>query len=98
MMQYPYSAMPDRGRLEWPDGSRIALIMTLNLEHWDMIKETGEPYYAGGPAVLPDPLPGNVPDFPNYSWREYGQRVGIWFATREEIAAYYLQHHTGHIR
>ena len=78
MMRYPYSALPDRGRLEWPDGSRIALIMTLNLEHWDMIKETDEPYYAGGPAVLPDALPGNVPDFPNYSWREYGQRVGIW--------------------
>lgn len=39
---------------------------------------TDEPYYAGGPPILPNTLPGNVPDFPNYTWREYGQRVGIW--------------------
>src|SRR5690606_14651436 len=35
-------------------------------------------YYAGGPAILPDTLPGHTPDFPNFSWREYGQRVGIF--------------------
>ncbi len=29
-------------------------------------------------AILPDVLPGNTPDFPNFTWREYGQRVGIW--------------------
>jgi hypothetical protein len=23
-------------------------------------------------------LPGNIPDFPNWSWREYGQRIGVW--------------------
>jgi peptidoglycan/xylan/chitin deacetylase (PgdA/CDA1 family) len=28
--------------------------------------------------MLPDPLPGNVADFPNFTWREYGQRVGVW--------------------
>jgi allantoinase len=27
---------------------------------------------------VPDLLPGNVPDFPNYTWREYGQQVGVW--------------------
>jgi peptidoglycan/xylan/chitin deacetylase (PgdA/CDA1 family) len=53
-------------------------MITFNLEYWDLVKDSAEPYYAGGPAILPDPLPGNVPDFPNYSWREYGQRVGIW--------------------
>ena len=45
---------------------------------WDLIKDTDEAYYAGGPSILPDLLPGNVPDFPNYMWREYGQRVGVW--------------------
>ena len=49
-----------------------------DLEYWDLTRETDGPYYAGGPAILPDPLPGNVPDYPNYTWREYGQRVGIW--------------------
>ena len=24
------------------------------------------------------PLPGNVPDYHNFSWREYGQRVSVW--------------------
>jgi allantoinase len=56
----------------------VALILTLNLETWDLTKDTDRPYYAGGPPILPDVLPGRVPDFPNYSWREYGQRVGIW--------------------
>lgn len=48
------------------------------METWDLIKNTDEAYYAGGPSILPDLLPGNVPDFPNYMWREYGQRVGVW--------------------
>jgi len=77
-MQYPYSPIRHRGKLKWPKGANLALVMTANLEYWDMIKDTTEPYYAGGPAVLPDSLPGNVPDYPNFMWREYGQRTGIW--------------------
>lgn len=77
-MQYDYVPMPARGRLRWPDNNRVALILTFNLETWDLVKDYDKPYYAGGPAILPDTLPGNVPDYPNFSWREYGQRVGIW--------------------
>ena len=77
-MRYEYSPIAFRPRLCWPEGKRVALIITFNLETWDLVKEGDAPYYAGGPAVLPDALPGNVPDFPNYTWREYGQRVGIW--------------------
>ena len=77
-MEYDYVPLPERPPLRWPDGHRVALLITLNLETWDLIKDTEKPYYAGGPAILPDILPGNVPDFPNYTWREYGQRVGIW--------------------
>ena len=77
-MDYDYVALPDRKPLKWPNGARVALILTFNLETWDLTKDTEKPYYAGGPAILPDILPGNTPDFPNYSWREYGQRVGIW--------------------
>jgi peptidoglycan/xylan/chitin deacetylase (PgdA/CDA1 family) len=64
--------------LRWPGGARVALIITFNLETWDLTKDTDKAYYAGGPPILPDVLPGRVPDFPNYTWREYGQRVGIW--------------------
>ena len=77
-MRYPFVPFPQRGPLQWPDGKRLALIVTVNLEYWDLLKETSAPYYAGGPAILPDMLPGNIPDFPNFSWREYGQRVGVW--------------------
>ena len=77
-MRYPYSAIPNRGPLKWPNGANVALMLTLNMEYWDMIKDTTDTYYAGGPALLPDLLPGNVADFPNFTWREYGQRVGIW--------------------
>lgn len=77
-MEYEYSPLPARPPLRWPNGARVALIITLNLETWDLVKDTDKPYYAGGPAILPDVLPGNVPDFPNFTWREYGQRVGIF--------------------
>jgi len=70
--------MPQRGPFKWPNDAKVAVIVTLNLEHWEMVKDTSEPYYAGGPSILPSTLPGNVADLPNYSWREYGQRVGIW--------------------
>jgi allantoinase len=77
-MEYPYVPLPKRNPLKWPNGARVALMITFNLETWDLLKDTDQPYYAGGPALLPNTLPGNVADFPNYSWREYGQRVGLW--------------------
>ncbi len=77
-MHYDYVPITHRKPLRWPGGKRVALILTLNLETWDMVKPTDRPYYAGGPPILPDVLPGNVADFPNYSWREYGQRVGAF--------------------
>ena len=77
-MHYDYVPLPARGVLRWPDGKRVALIITIALETWDLVRDTDAPLYAGGPPVLPDVLPGNTPDFPNYTWREYGQRVGIW--------------------
>jgi len=77
-MEYDYVPLPKRKPIKWPNGAQVALILTFNLETWDLTKDTDRPYYAGGPAILPDILPGNVADFPNYTWREYGQRVGIW--------------------
>ena len=77
-MHYDYVPISQRLPLKWPGGKRVALIITLNLETWDLIKDTDKPYYAGGPAILPYVLPGNTPDFPNYTWREYGQRVGAF--------------------
>ena len=77
-MQYKFVPPPKRKPLIWPNGKRLVVQVTLNLEYWDMIKEGSEPYYAGGPPALPDSMPGNILDVPNYSWREYGERSGIW--------------------
>jgi len=77
-MRYPYSAITERKPLKWPNGKRVAVIVTFNLETWDLTKDTDEPYYAGGPPILPNTLPGNTPDYPNFTWREYGQRVGLF--------------------
>ena len=82
-MKYPFVPLPQRGKLVFPGGNRLAVIPTINLEFWDLIKDTKQAYYAGGPPILPDALPGDVPDFPNFSWREYGQRVGVWRMFRE---------------
>ena len=77
-MPYAWSPMPYRKPLKLPDGKRLAVIITANAEYWDPVKPYKEHYYAGGPPVIPDPLPGDVFDSPNFTWREYGQRVGIW--------------------
>ena len=77
-MNYDWVPPPKRKPLRWPNGKRLAVIITINCEYWDLLKDSGEPYYAGGPPMLPDPLPGNVADYPNFTWREYGLRVGVW--------------------
>ncbi|MCY4237037.1 MAG: hypothetical protein OXC93_01550 [Rhodospirillaceae bacterium] len=77
-MEYDYVPMPSRRPLKWPNSARVALILTINLEYWDLLKDSSKHHYAGGPPVIPDSVPGNIPDFPNFSWREYGQRVGVW--------------------
>jgi peptidoglycan/xylan/chitin deacetylase (PgdA/CDA1 family) len=77
-VHYDYVPLPKRKPLKWPNGARLALIITTNLEFWDRTKDSDKPYYPGGPNLLPDPMPGNMYDNPNWSWREYGQRVGVW--------------------
>ncbi len=88
-MPYPWSPMISRQPLCWPGGKKLALVITMNCEYWDLTKESAEPYYAGGPPMLPDSLPGNVADYPNFTWREYGQRVGVWrlFKLFEDMGA-----------
>ena len=77
-MHYDFVPMPHRKPLKWPNAARLALVFTINLEWWELTREGDETVYAGGPQLLPDPLPANIADWPNYTWREYGQRVGCW--------------------
>ena len=68
----PYSAIVDRPPLKLPGGARVVVWPIVNLEVWDIAKPMAR-------QVLPAPT-GQVllPDVPNWSWHEYGMRVGVW--------------------
>jgi allantoinase len=67
-----FSAIVDRPPLKLPGGARIVFWTIVNYEVWDIGKPMAR-------QVLPAPT-GQVliPDVPNWSWHEYGMRVGAW--------------------
>ncbi len=77
-MHYDFVPLPHRKPLKWPNGARVAVVMTANLEYWDATIDTDKPAYPGGPGVVINTMSGKFYDNPNWTWREYGQRVGIW--------------------
>jgi len=77
-MHYDFVPLPQRKPLRWPNGNRLAIILTTNFEYWDPVRDDPAPFYPGGPSIVGGNLAGNVYDNPNYTWREYGQRVGVW--------------------
>ena len=67
-----YSAVVDRPPLKLPDGARIIFWSIVNLEVWDIGKAMAR-------QVIPPPTGQMLlPDVPNWSWHEYGMRVGVW--------------------
>ena len=76
---YDFVPLPDRAPLRFPSGARLALVVTINIEYWEQARPgQKEPMFPGGPATIPHALPGDVWDSANWTWREYGQRIGIW--------------------
>ena len=72
---YDWSPIINRGMLRWRGGTRVALCVIVNLEHMEWSPPQGSftvPNLAGG--VTPRPFP----DYPRFSHREYGHRVGIF--------------------
>ena len=68
----PFSAIVDRPALRLPGGARVAVWTIVNLEVWDI----GAPMAR---QILPAPTGVPLlPDVPNWSWHEYGMRVGVW--------------------
>jgi peptidoglycan/xylan/chitin deacetylase (PgdA/CDA1 family) len=66
--RYPYSPIGARPAFRWPAGEGLAVYVALNLEH-----------YAFGEGLVEEIAPGMPqPDVLNYSWRDYGNRVGAW--------------------
>jgi allantoinase len=77
-MYYDFVPIAHRKPLKWPGGKRLAVILTSNLEYWDPVQKSDKKYYPGGPGIVGGDLPGNVYDNPNFTWREYGHRIGVW--------------------
>ncbi len=70
--RFEYSAIVDRPPLTLPGGARVAVHTIVNVEEWNI--EAAMPR-----VVLSTPAGASViPDVPNWSWHEYGMRVGFW--------------------
>ena len=67
-----YSAIVDRPKLQLPGGARVVVWSIVNLEVWDISRPMAR-------QVLPPPTGvTQLPDVPNWTWHEYGMRVGFW--------------------
>ena len=66
--RYEYSAITRRPAYSWPGRKRLAVYIGFNLEHFSFGEGLG--------AALGPRSP--EPDVLNYSWRDYGNRVGAW--------------------
>jgi peptidoglycan/xylan/chitin deacetylase (PgdA/CDA1 family) len=67
-----YSSPFHRPPLSAPEGTRLIVWPVVNIEEWDIQRPM--------PRQV-SPAPGgqkNVPDVPNWTWHEYGMRVGFW--------------------
>jgi allantoinase len=66
--RYPYSAIVRRPHYSWPGKKRLAVYIGFNIEHFE--------FGSGLGAALAPKCP--EPDVLNFSWRDYGNRVGVW--------------------
>ena len=66
--RFDYEGINRRKSYRWPNGAGLAVYLGFNIEHFAF----GEGLGAAIGPVSPQP------DVLNYSWREYGNRVGAW--------------------
>lgn len=67
--RFPWRSAADTPAVSWPEGKRLALYVAINLEHFAFGCQEG--------AKLSQAA--NQLDILNYSWRDYGNRVGAWY-------------------
>ena len=68
----PFSSIEERPPLTFPDGVRLVIWPVLALEEWDMGRAMARM------VISPPQGQPMLPDHPNWSWHEYGMRVGFW--------------------
>jgi allantoinase len=67
-----YSPIEGRPLLKFPKGVRLVIWPVLALEEWDMSRAMARM------VISPPQGQPMLPDHPNWSWHEYGMRVGFW--------------------
>lgn len=67
-----YSAIVDRPVMKLPGDARIVVWTIVNLEVWDIARPMARQVLSPPTGVT------TLPDVPNWSWHEYGMRVGFW--------------------
>ena len=67
-----YSAIVDRPVMKLPGDARIIVWTIVNLEVWDIARPMARQVLSPPTGVT------TLPDVPNWSWHEYGMRVGFW--------------------
>jgi peptidoglycan/xylan/chitin deacetylase (PgdA/CDA1 family) len=67
-----FSPIITRQSLQLPGEAKVVIWPVVNIEEWDITRPMPR---------MASPPPGGVPpipDVPNWTWHEYGMRVGIW--------------------
>jgi allantoinase len=67
-----YSPIDRRPPLRFPEGIRLVVWPLLALEEWDLSRPMARM------VISPPQGQPQLPDLPNWSWHEYGMRVGFW--------------------
>jgi allantoinase len=67
-----YLTPQDRAPLSLPGDTRMVIWPVLALEHWDISSPMARM------VISPPQGQAQQPDHPNWSWHEYGMRVGFW--------------------
>jgi hypothetical protein len=66
--RYDFYPIDERPPYAWPEGKSLAFYIGVNIEHYAFLTGGGmDPHNRGG-----------GPTHRNFSWRDYGNRVGVW--------------------
>ncbi len=68
---YGWTMQPDRPKVSWPAGNKMALFVVVALEFFPL-DQPAQPFKAPGGMVTP------YPDLRHYTLRDYGNRVGVF--------------------
>jgi polysaccharide deacetylase len=74
--RFDYSPIEGRAPLKLPGGARFVLWPVFALEEWNLERPMARM------AITPPQGQPMLPDLPNWSWHEYGMRVGFWRLAR----------------